>query len=159
MKIPRTSLSSLPPPSPERKSGNHQVKLKLSIHNVSLISVDPMSSKPSTCTNCKAVFESRSSRDIHSRICNPSSTVSFPDGVVTIPQTEDGKYMCYCSHPKCPQPFERIDTLTRHVKRARSHWKGPPSSLVRNLTLNNLFLKIFTHHKKSLSQLHKIQFW
>lgn len=46
---------------------------------------------------------------------------------ITTTRNQNGTFLCYCSHHKCPknQGFITIDALQKHMKNLKTTWLGP----------------------------------
>jgi hypothetical protein len=76
------------------------------------------------CKHCQATFETQGQHTYHSRECRQSFVLQFPQGKVEVRRRADGTILCECTHPNCPQPFNKIETLKKHLQRAGTHWRS-----------------------------------
>jgi len=79
---------------------------------------------PFICSCCQQEFSTKNSRDHHSRTCQKSFKVDYPNGPIVVTPDADGKLTCHCSHSKCPKSFSTFGGLTKHVKKTGLPWVG-----------------------------------
>lgn len=83
---------------------------------------------PRTCNECGLDFDNRNLHDKHWKKCVKKVTFVAYDGQeITASRHENGTFLCYCSHNKCPksQGFATIDALQKHMKNLKTIWLGP----------------------------------
>jgi hypothetical protein len=86
-----------------------------------------------SCSRCGERFLDKGRKDYHQRNCKSAAVLIFPNGKVTLQQDANGHFLCQCTHPQCPKPFTKIDSLKKHMKRANSTWKP----LLEHVSMNN----------------------
>jgi len=102
----------------------------------------PMSSF--ICNSCYLSFDNFNQHRHHQRNCKNTIDITFPNGKVTLTRNSDGMFICNCSHPECPRPFDKIDTLKKHIKRAGTTWRGLESDNNQGgVKFNVFFFSIF----------------
>ncbi|KAI6139891.1 hypothetical protein EDD17DRAFT_1770388 [Pisolithus thermaeus] len=83
---------------------------------------------PRACKECGLEFDNRNLHDAHWKKCVKVITfVAYTGQDVTITCHENGTFLCYCSHPKCPREtgFTTVDALHKHMKTLKTTWLGP----------------------------------
>lgn len=106
-------------------TSNHHHLLNLTIINQShIISI----TMPRICQECGLSFDNRNLHDKHWKKCVKTVTfVAYSGQQITATRHENGTFLCYCSHSKCPkaQGFATIDALQKHMKNLQTNWLGP----------------------------------
>ncbi|KAI5990691.1 hypothetical protein EDC04DRAFT_3097397 [Pisolithus marmoratus] len=81
-----------------------------------------------TCKGCGLEFDNRNLHDTHWKKCVKTVTFVIHTGEqVTVTHHQNGTFLCYCSHPKCPKEkgFLTVDALQKHMKTLKTTWLGP----------------------------------
>ncbi|KAI6025479.1 hypothetical protein EDC04DRAFT_2930846 [Pisolithus marmoratus] len=81
-----------------------------------------------TCKGCGLEFDNRNLHDTHWKKCVKTVTFVIHTGEqVTVTHHQNGTFLCYCSHPKCPKEkgFVTVDALQKHMKTLKTTWLGP----------------------------------
>ncbi|KAI5996097.1 hypothetical protein EDC04DRAFT_2979571 [Pisolithus marmoratus] len=81
-----------------------------------------------TCKGCGLEFDNRNLHDTHWKKCVKTVTFVIHTGEqVTVTCHQNGTFLCYCSHPKCPKEkgFVTVDALQKHMKTLKTTWFGP----------------------------------
>ncbi|KAI6038256.1 hypothetical protein EDC04DRAFT_3090911 [Pisolithus marmoratus] len=81
-----------------------------------------------TCKGCGLEFDDRNLHDTHWKKCVKTVTFVIHTGEqVTVTHHQNGTFLCYCSHPKCPKEkgFVTVDALQKHMKTLKTTWLGP----------------------------------
>lgn len=83
---------------------------------------------PRICTECGLVFANKNLHDPHWKKCvKTAKFVAYNGQEITVTRHENGTFLCYCSHHKCPkdQGFATIDAMQKHMKNLKTNWLGP----------------------------------
>lgn len=102
--------------------------LLLSNHHHHLTSVENIHTMPRICTECGLVFANKNLHDPHWKKCvKTAKFVAYNGQKITVTRHENGTFLCYCSHHKCPkdQGFATIDAMQKHMKNLKTNWLGP----------------------------------
>ncbi|KAI6095257.1 hypothetical protein EDD16DRAFT_1528712 [Pisolithus croceorrhizus] len=59
------------------------------------------------------------------------SFVAYTGWDITMTHHENGTFLCYCSHHKCPKEvgFATMDALHKHMKTLKTTWLGPEQKM------------------------------
>ena len=93
----------------------------------------PPSPMPHTCAVCGLGFDNKNMHDTHKRKCVQTVSFTTHNGqAVTVTHHENGTFLCYCSHDKCPKPqgFTTVNALQKHMKMLGTAWIGPQEKWV-----------------------------
>ncbi|KAI6100652.1 hypothetical protein F5141DRAFT_1066225 [Pisolithus sp. B1] len=83
---------------------------------------------PRACKECGLELDNKNLHDAHWKKCVKVVTfVAYTGQDVTITRHENGTFLCYCSHHKCPRDigFTTVDALHKHMKTLKTTWLGP----------------------------------
>ncbi|KAI5990273.1 hypothetical protein EDC04DRAFT_2614205 [Pisolithus marmoratus] len=83
---------------------------------------------PCSCNECSLEFDNKVLHDMHWKKCIKTVTfVTHTGEQITITHHQNGTFVCYCSHPKCPKEkgFVTVDALQKHMKTLKTTWLGP----------------------------------
>ncbi|KAI6143883.1 hypothetical protein EDD17DRAFT_1515423, partial [Pisolithus thermaeus] len=83
---------------------------------------------PHACKECGLELDNKNLHDAHWKKCVKVVTfVAYTGQDVTITCHENGTFLCYCSHHKCPRDigFTTVDALHKHMKTLKTNWLGP----------------------------------
>ncbi|KAI5986733.1 hypothetical protein EDC04DRAFT_2614980 [Pisolithus marmoratus] len=83
---------------------------------------------PHSCNECSLEFDNKVLHDMHWKKCIKTVTfVTHTGEQITITRHQNGTFVCYCSHPKCPKEkgFVTVDALQKHMKTLKTTWLGP----------------------------------
>ncbi|KAI6043201.1 hypothetical protein EDC04DRAFT_2891230 [Pisolithus marmoratus] len=83
---------------------------------------------PRSCNECSLEFDNKVLHDMHWKKCIKTVTfVTHTGEQITITHHQNGTFVCYCSHPKCPKEkgFVTVDALQKHIKTLKTTWLGP----------------------------------
>ncbi|KAI6025416.1 hypothetical protein EDC04DRAFT_2606298 [Pisolithus marmoratus] len=83
---------------------------------------------PRSCNECSLEFDNKVLHDMHWKKCIKTVTfVTHTGEQITITRHQNGTFVCYCSHPKCPKEkgFVTVDALQKHMKTLKTTWLGP----------------------------------
>ncbi|KAI6038322.1 hypothetical protein EDC04DRAFT_2604044, partial [Pisolithus marmoratus] len=83
---------------------------------------------PHSCKECNLEFDNKVLHDTHWKKCVKTVTfVTHTGEQVTVTRHQNGTFVCYCSHPKCPKEkgFVTVDALQKHMKTLKTTWLGP----------------------------------
>ncbi|KAI6119109.1 hypothetical protein EV401DRAFT_1888401, partial [Pisolithus croceorrhizus] len=109
---------------------------------------------PRACKECGQEFDNRNLHDAHWKKCVKAITfVAYTGQDVTMTRHENGAFLCYCSHHKCPREvgFTTVDALHKHMKTLKTTWLGPEKkasaggqSLVQETNATTVLMEITT---------------
>ncbi|KAI6096772.1 hypothetical protein F5141DRAFT_1067498 [Pisolithus sp. B1] len=83
---------------------------------------------PRSCKECGLEFDNKILHDTHWKKCvRKVSFVAYTGQDITMTRHENGTFLCYCSHHKCPKEvgFATMDALHKHMKTLKTTWLGP----------------------------------
>ncbi|KAI5989839.1 hypothetical protein EDC04DRAFT_2912119 [Pisolithus marmoratus] len=83
---------------------------------------------PRSCNKCSLEFDNKVLHDMHWKKCIKTVTfVTHTGEQITITHHQNGTFVCYCYHPKCPKEkgFVTVDALQKHMKTLKTTWLGP----------------------------------
>lgn len=99
------------------------------------------------CSACGEAFGKKSEHNAHWKKCVNNVTFTAYNGEsITVIRNEGGSFLCYCSHPGCPNEkgYVTTDGLKRHLKQQKSTWLGPEKK-VSMMQSTTFFIFIFIY--------------
>ncbi|KAI6043284.1 hypothetical protein EDC04DRAFT_2600326 [Pisolithus marmoratus] len=88
---------------------------------------------PHSCKECGLELDNKNLHDAHWKKCVKTVTfVTHTGQEVTVTHHNNGTFLCYCSHHKCPKGvgFATVDALGKHMKNLKTTWLSPEKKAI-----------------------------